>query len=215
MLADVPNNYVRDRLMDYIITQLEEHQQENAKKAVFPDLSATELEQYTALIMKKIEESRPKTRDEMISQIAGSKPIKTDDEMKSVLDQAYAIGEVDQDIDLTSQPRCGIRSYARPGPIIRSVVQPGLKELTREESRLDVGTDIDLDCDQIRAMIVRFVNGSGWTADQFRLALRDVSRPQLTAFLNKRGPWFTSNKRFRRRPGGHFRPSRTRCQSFK
>ncbi|KAI1803188.1 hypothetical protein F4811DRAFT_525873 [Daldinia bambusicola] len=188
MLADVPNNFVRDRLMDYIITQLEDHQQESAKKAVFPDLSASELEQYTALIMKKIEASKPKTQDEMISQIVGNKPIKTNDEMRSVLSQAYAIDQVNQDVNCTPQPGFGIRSYARPGPIIRSVVQPGLKELTLGESRLDVGTDIDMDCDQIRAIIVRFTNGSGWTADQFRLALSGVSRAHLTVFLHKRGP---------------------------
>ncbi|KAK6952773.1 hypothetical protein Daesc_005067 [Daldinia eschscholtzii] len=188
MLADVPNNFVRDRLMDYIVTQLEDDKKERAKKAVFLDLSAAELEQYSALIMKKAEKNMPKTREQMISRIAGNKPLRTNSEINRVLDQADAMDAVDRDVGLTPQPGFGIRTYGRPGPIIRSVVQPGWKELTSEELRLDIGTDIDLDCDQIRAMIVLFINGKGWAADQFRLTLGNVSRPDLTAFLIQRGP---------------------------
>ncbi|KAI1653451.1 hypothetical protein F4813DRAFT_374345 [Daldinia decipiens] len=188
MLADVPNQYVRDRLMDYIITELEDDQKECAKKAVFPDLSATELEQYSALIEKEVEKNKPKTRDEMIARIAGKKPLRTESEMERVLDQAYAMDQVDKDIDLTPQPGFSIRDYGRPGPLVRSVVQPGLRQLTPEESGLNVGIDIDKDCDQIRVMIVCFVDGKGWTADQFRWALGNVSRQQLTTFLLERGP---------------------------
>ncbi|KAI1645205.1 uncharacterized protein F4817DRAFT_344596 [Daldinia loculata] len=194
MLADVPNQYVRDRLMDYIITQLEEDQQECAKKAVFPDLSVAELEQYTVLILKKAEENKPKTRSEMIARIVGKKVLRTESEIERVLGQAYAMDQVDKDDDLTPQPGFSIRNYGRLEPLAHSVVRPGLKELTPEESELNIGTDIDNDCDQIRTMIVCFVDGKGWTADQFRWALGNVSRQQLTTFLLERGPKQGVNK---------------------
>ncbi|KAI0849451.1 hypothetical protein F5Y00DRAFT_235715 [Daldinia vernicosa] len=194
MLADVPNQYVRDRLMDYIVTQLEDDQKERAKKAVFSDLNATELEQYSALIEKKAEENKPKTREEMIARIVGKRPLTTDSEKERVVNQAYALDQVDMDDDLTPQPGFSIRNYERLEPLSHSVFRPGLRELTPEESVLNTGVDIDKDCDQIRTMIACFVDGKGWTADQFRWTLGNVSRQQLTTFLLERGPKQGANK---------------------
>ncbi|KAI0836933.1 hypothetical protein F5Y06DRAFT_272613 [Hypoxylon sp. FL0890] len=188
MLSDVPNHYVRDRLMDYINTQLEEDQRENARKAVFSDLTPAEIEQYSALIMKKAEEDRPKTHEEMIALIAGNRRIATARERMYVLQQAMALEEVDTYVDLTPKPGFAIRDYRRPGPICRSVVEPGRHQLTPAEQSINPGTDIDRDCDQIRAMIAIFITKTEWTADQFRLTLQDVERKELTSFLEKDGP---------------------------
>ncbi|KAI1412838.1 hypothetical protein F5Y13DRAFT_162735 [Hypoxylon sp. FL1857] len=188
MLSDVPNHYVRDRLMDYINTQLEEDQQENARKAVFSDLTPAEIEQYSALIIKKAEEDRPKTDDELVALVAGNRPIATARERGHVLDQAVVLERVDTDVDLTPKPGFDLRDYRRPGPITRSVVKPGLYEPTPAERSINPGIDIDRDCDQIRAMIAIFITKTDWTADQFRLALSGVERKDLTSFLEKTGP---------------------------
>ncbi|KAI8960324.1 hypothetical protein F5Y11DRAFT_330256 [Daldinia sp. FL1419] len=188
MLEDVPNQFVRDQLMNYIATELEDGQKEHAKKAVFPDLSPAEREQYSDWIMKKVEESRPKTEEEMIARIVGETTAKTVHEAKRVLDQAYALDNMFHEVDLTPQLGFGTRDYDRLGLITRSVVQPGLNKLPVEERSLNPGTDIDKDCDQIRATIARFVDGKDWTADQFRHALGGVSRADLTTFLVKDGP---------------------------
>ncbi|KAI0122410.1 hypothetical protein F4814DRAFT_438457 [Daldinia grandis] len=132
IFANVPNQYIRDYL------------------------NTTELEQYSALIAKGVEENKPKTQDEMIARIVGTKPLRTESEVECVLNLAYAVD------------------------------QPGLKKMTPEESGLNVGIDINKDCDQIRTMIVCSVDGKQWTADQFRWVLgdffkkREILGPPLT-----------------------------------
>ncbi|KAI2463919.1 hypothetical protein F4781DRAFT_96650 [Annulohypoxylon bovei var. microspora] len=188
MLSDVPNHYARDRLMDYINTQLEEDQRERARLAVFSDLSPAEIGQYSVLVMQMMEKIRPKTDAELIALVAGDKPIKTDQERARVLQQGSALEDVYQRVDLTPKPGFATRTYDRPGPIIYSVAELGLRELTPAERDLDPGTDIDRDCDQIRAMIAIFANRKEGAVDQFRLTLGQIDRKDLTTFLCKDGP---------------------------
>lgn len=63
-LSDVPNHYVRDRLMNYILTQLDEDKREASKRAVFSDLSATELQEYSDIILQKQREIDEKEQAE-------------------------------------------------------------------------------------------------------------------------------------------------------
>ncbi|KAI1136454.1 hypothetical protein F5Y05DRAFT_391332 [Hypoxylon sp. FL0543] len=191
MLSDVPNNFVRDSLMYYINTELREEQRKNAKRAVFSDLSPTEIQQYSTLIMKEPEEDGPRTKKEMIAKIVGDRYIMTGHERAEVLEQAMALEEVETDIDLTPKPGFAIRLDNSPPPISRSVVVPGRINATPEELRIEPGTDIDRDCHQIRAMIAIFIKRTKWTADQFRLALPGARRPDLTTFLQEDGdaPW--------------------------
>ncbi|KAI0859989.1 hypothetical protein F4860DRAFT_480596 [Xylaria cubensis] len=51
-LEDVPNHYVRDRVLHYIDNELDEEERDAARKAVFPDLDEDELEQYSAAIVE-------------------------------------------------------------------------------------------------------------------------------------------------------------------
>ncbi|KAI0186024.1 hypothetical protein EV127DRAFT_439915 [Xylaria flabelliformis] len=50
-LEDVPNHYVRDRVLHYIDNVLDEEERDAARKAVFPDLNEDELKQYSAAIV--------------------------------------------------------------------------------------------------------------------------------------------------------------------
>ncbi|XDG05148.1 hypothetical protein ABKA04_004763 [Annulohypoxylon sp. FPYF3050] len=189
MLNDVPNHYVRDRLMDYINTQLEEDQRERARLAVFTDLNPAEIEEYSALIVQWVKKCQPKTHEELIALVAGDKPIRTNNERGRVLDQGLTLEDVYLDVDLTSKPGFAKRTYSRPGPIVHSVVEPDRKIPTPEERDIDPGTDIDRDCDQIRAMIAMFAFKKEWTVDQFRLALGNgIERKDLTKFLSQDGP---------------------------
>ncbi|KAI1207608.1 uncharacterized protein F4807DRAFT_433930 [Annulohypoxylon truncatum] len=189
MLNDVPNHYVRDRLMDYIDTQLQEDKLERALLAVFTDLNSDEIKQYSVLVKQWIEKCEPKTCEELIALVAGNKVIKTDTERGRVLDLGQALEDVYQDVDLTPKPGFAERTYSDPGPIIYSVVDPGQKKPTPQEWYLDPGTDIDRDCDQIRAMIAIFAFSKEWTVDQFRRALGNrIERKDLTHFLSDYGP---------------------------
>ncbi|KAI0544480.1 hypothetical protein F4679DRAFT_589471 [Xylaria curta] len=51
-LEDVPNHYVRVRVLHYIDNMLDEEQRDAARKAVFPDLNEDELKQYSAAIVE-------------------------------------------------------------------------------------------------------------------------------------------------------------------
>lgn len=193
-LSDVPNQFVRDCLMDYIDTMLEEDQRENAKKAVFSDLGADEIDQYSALIKQKRERDEreamgptPEEREAAVKRILGTRTVKSDSEKNRVMYQADLLLGINELVDLTPKPRSGFRDDY-PEPIFYSVVKPGLKRPLRSELHLNVGTDIDRNCDQLRAMISRFTRESEWTVDEFRQALGGISRQQLNTFLEKKGP---------------------------
>ncbi|KAI0010917.1 hypothetical protein F4779DRAFT_575966 [Xylariaceae sp. FL0662B] len=196
-LEDVPNHYVRDRLMDYIDTQLEEDKRDNARAAVFPDLSPDERSQYSAHIAKQRQDDEAQEerdmRGETVRDILGGKRVKNYSELENVWRQADVIDAIDEKIDLTPDLGRGLgggsrRDYERYSPISCSVVEPGKKEQLLRERSVEAGDSIDRNCDQIRAMIKLFTRGGEWTVDQFRLALGGVSRVQLTDFLDKRGP---------------------------
>ncbi|OTB02035.1 hypothetical protein M426DRAFT_13877 [Hypoxylon sp. CI-4A] len=186
MLSDVPNHFVRDRLVDYIDTQLEEEdQKEAARNAVFSDLSPAEMEQYSVLVAQKIKEKQPKELSELAKQVTGGREIKNQHERAYMFDQAEALEYVDIEIDLTPKPGFATRRF----PLgCGSVYEAGQPRLTAVEADVDIGSDIDRDCDQIRAMIVRFTSETEWTVDDFRRALGIQGRPKLTKFLRDDGP---------------------------
>lgn len=198
MLIDVPNHHVRDRLMDYINTQLEEDQRERARLAVFADLSPAQIEEYSALVTQLVKKRQPRTTEELIALVAGDRPIRTDSERRRVIAQGMALEDVYLDVDLTPKLGFGKRTYDRLGPIICSVVDPNEQRLTLEERDLkDPEMDIDRDCDQIRAMIAMLAFKKEWTLDQFRLALGDgIERKDLTKFLCQDGPRKGNNRVF-------------------
>ncbi|KAI1763488.1 hypothetical protein GGR53DRAFT_364603 [Hypoxylon sp. FL1150] len=202
-LSDVPNHYVRDTLMNYIVTRLEEDRREKVKTAVFPDLSAAELEEYSDIIMQKQREIDEKEQAEWdeARQAYLRREAQRNSEAANLERQDTLIKEIDKSIDLTPKPGFAVRNYSKSGQsrICWSVLKPPIDvpgphqgdgmSMEPEERDVEVGEDIDRDCDQIRAMIARFIQDSGWSANQFRWALsRHITRRQLINFLEKRGP---------------------------
>lgn len=115
------------------------------------------------------------------------KPFRSVGEAFNIAEQADVLSAIEE-VDLTPRPNCGERNLDYPEPSNRSVIKPGLKTPLPAEYGLKQMTSIDRDCDQIRTMIKQFTSGGEWTIDQFRLAMYDVYRKQLTAFLEKSGP---------------------------
>ncbi|OTB04739.1 hypothetical protein M426DRAFT_151212 [Hypoxylon sp. CI-4A] len=184
-LGNVPNHYVRDRLMDYINTQLEEEKRESARKAVFSDLSNSEVLEYAALIQKQRE--KEESKQEIVGDIIGDRHVHTEREAKHIWEQVDVMEDIDENIDLTPKPGFSHMTYDMQ--LEGSAIKPGCKDKLPEEIGVDLGTEIDQDCDQIRAMIkILTCSGDEWTADQFRRALGNLSREKLTSFLKQRGP---------------------------
>ncbi|KAI1211975.1 uncharacterized protein F4807DRAFT_383591 [Annulohypoxylon truncatum] len=185
---DVPNYFVRDYLMDYINCQIEEDKREHARKYVFSDLGTSEVLEYAALMTKKREEwDQNWKREGIIDDIIGKRCVRTRSEAKHIWEQADVMGDINVNIDLTPRPGFAFRTHDLP--LSGSVLRPGQKVKFPVENKFDCGTEIDQDCDQIRAMIkILTCNRGEWTLDQFRLALGHITRPQLTSFLEKRGP---------------------------
>ena len=190
-ITDVPNHFFRDEIMDYINrTEVEEDKKQDFRKAVFSDLNSGEIAAYAAFISTTKDEERRKEQeeDDRLEEIMSThKPRpKSYLEAKNILQQEALVDSIpDDDLDLTKRESHGrTHTYMASSP--KSVVKPGSKLLVYEKQVVPE-TNIDLDCDQIRACIKRFTRGGIWTIDQFRLALGQVARPDLTKFLEKRG----------------------------
>lgn len=108
-------------------------------------------------------------------------------EALNILQQEKLLDNILEDVDPTPHPQFGMRDFDKHEPIFKSVTKPGAKT-TPEEEKLVWERYIDRNCDQVRLMIKRFTRGGEWTVDQFRLALGGIARPQLSTFLEKRGP---------------------------
>jgi hypothetical protein len=194
-LSDVPNHFVRDQIMDYLsqAEQYEEDKKQEARTAVFSDLSPSDISAYSALFSTTVEEELDEEyadddhdRLEEIMKTHKPKP-KSLLEAKNILQQEKLLDSIPDDtLDLTKRGTYGRLDMDFEG-VFKSVVKPGSHKLDYE-AEVKCPTTIDLDCDQVRACIERFTHGGIWSIDQFRLALGQVARPELTKFLEKRGP---------------------------
>lgn len=189
-LTDVPNHFVRDTIMDYINSEVEEDKKKDARTAVFSDLSPSEMAAYSAFISQSKEEERRKETEEekrleKIMNTHKPKP-KSILEAKNIMQQEDLLDRIpDDNLDLTIRESHGTFDNDFPG-VFKSIVKPGARKLDYEiETRYPL--DIDLDCDQVRACIKRLTRNGIWSIDQFRLALGRIARPELTKFLEKRG----------------------------
>ncbi|THX51519.1 hypothetical protein D6D06_07325 [Aureobasidium pullulans] len=189
-LADVPNHFCRDQIMDYINQMAEEEKRDIARAAVFSDLDPGEKVAYSTAIAENAKELGRKQKEEgdrldEIMETHKPKP-KTMLEARNILDQENLLDSVpDDNLDLTQRGHYGDLDYSMKR-VVKSVVKPGCEKLPSEET-LSWPTTVDLDCDQLRACIKRFTHGGIWSIDQFRLALGGVDRANLTKFLEKRG----------------------------
>jgi hypothetical protein len=174
-LTDVPNHFFRDGIMDYINqAEIGEDKKQDARTAVFPDLSASQIAEYSALIsiMRAEERHKEQKEEDRLEEIMNThkpKP-KSKLEAKNILQQEALLDSIPDDgLDLTKRGNHGSLDMDSEG-IFKSVVKPGSHKLDYE-AEIRCPMTIDLDCDQIRACIERFTQGGIWTIDQFRLAL--------------------------------------------
>jgi hypothetical protein len=191
-LEDVPHHFFRDQLMQRIQASIPEQDRRAVEKAVFDDLDEEDLDAY-AENLSDLRSQKEKERT----------PIYASDETRrlhfarlerNMSEMQAAVNEIDCDCDLTEHdPPLGRRLYDEwPWEVTndRSCVLPN-KTRTKEE--IDMLSDFDedeirYDCDQVRAMIARLVTYSDWSIEDFRNALRDVTRKKLIDFLKRRGP---------------------------
>jgi hypothetical protein len=200
-LTDVPNHFFRDEIMDHINrAEVEEDKKQAARTAVFSDLSSAEIAAYSAFIPTTRDEERRKEQeeDDRLDEIMNTHKPKPKSilEAKNILKQEALLDSIPDDLELTKRDIHRFSEYHGEFYIHRSAVKPGSQKLPYEEEiyftykkecEADFLNQIDLDCDQIRACIKRFTRGGIWTVNQFRLALGQIARPNLTKFLEKRG----------------------------
>lgn len=192
-LADVPHHFVRDRLIDYIAEFVPAERRADVRKSVFSDLTPSQVEKYAALIANKKADEEAKEMAEAeeeerkLRKIGDISKVKNPNELENLYQQLETLEAINEDIDMTPQENFAFRDDEKVEPIFNSVIQPNSRSLP-SEANLGFPKRIDKDCDQVRAMVKRFVFNSEWTLDEFRRALGGVTRPQLTKFLEKRGP---------------------------
>jgi len=182
-LADVPVNYFRDRLMDWITERLEDGLKQRAiRKAICPDLIDAEIEEYVRLIAEDRknndeEENRGSrwfSREERVKRILDfGKLARTHDEAMEIVEMYDAVHEIDSDTDWKMPKPMGIyRDFEKgPKPVEGSVIRPNRGLIERYERGWAANTEIDRDCDQVRAMIKVFCRWIKWNAEYFRMAL--------------------------------------------
>ncbi|KAK5652400.1 hypothetical protein OQA88_10592 [Cercophora sp. LCS_1] len=193
-IDDVPVNYFRDRLMDWIAETVKEDTKEVCRKAICPDLTDAEIEEYVRLVAEHREEMNktppPPTREEKIQQILDSQGARTYNQALKLVLLYEALNEIDESVDHKTPKMVGVqRNFAiGPKPLDGSVYIPHWGMLPRERE-LPPQLEVDRDCDQVRAMIKIFCKTSfDWSLDSFRVALGErLTIDQLTKFLQKRG----------------------------
>lgn len=156
-LDDVPNHFLRDQAMGYINTQLPEDQRHAARKAVFPDLSEAELEEYVKLIQQQQEQAE---REKLA--LIDTEEKRMESEARAAATKQYyervensisrlndALSKVDENRDLTPRFGCGTLRDFGSVATWESIIRPGSAALPEEEG-IDAGTQIDRDYDQVR-----------------------------------------------------------------
>ncbi|KAK8087366.1 hypothetical protein PG994_002340 [Apiospora phragmitis] len=224
-LEDVPNHYLRDRLMSFTNERMPQDQAPEARRRVFSDLNDGEIAVYADIIRKsevrytggvqmwtgrewrercrKQEAQQHLQKLSKIMKIANEhSSIKNMGEAANMEKQEEALDHIDADINMTPHPSGHRRNYGDLDPIRHSVFNPRSQDpLPQEKKALPVPfyTEINYDCDQVRALVKRFVTKPGlWDLDKFRRAC-GLERAQLIGFLEKAGP------RGRRAEPGFFR----------
>jgi hypothetical protein len=187
-MEKVPPHFCRDQVLQYIQTQLPAEKQESVAKELFDDLSSEELEAYSDCIRTMLDAE--KTANEVK---ARQPSLKNKSEVKNLMKQEIALDTIDCNINVSKNGFRSRRRYSFTEPMFASAVAPNQLPSKDEEERAgirSVGSSIEWNCDQVRAMIARLIKygDEGWTLESFRKALDGVERAKLTNFLNRRGP---------------------------
>lgn len=218
-LSGVPNHFIRDFLLEQIdegvneAEELGEDQRQAARRALFPDLTAEQVSEYSEALAKKREDDarayrakygipeKDATPEEIrkceITHIMLCHGFKHERQAETVLQLHEALKAVDTTVDLTPRVRPGaVRDYGKYGPLRRSVLWPGTERgPCRIENMISPPVEMDRDCDQIRLIIRRFcledrapAYPRDWefNIDNLHSAL-GITRQTLTSFLKKKG----------------------------
>jgi hypothetical protein len=210
-LADVPNCYVRDRLMASTLVDINPESCALVRKVVFSDLNSSQIKQYSALIeeMERQEEKHPpaKTkkprrsreifdRARTVREIQCSRKI-SPQEAECIMKQEELLDTIDDTINLAPNPlftalKMKCSEFNEAFDIIStkcSVLIPGAQVQKDDEISVPRECNIDRDCDQVRAMIKILVRRGYWTIEEFTKALEGPRRREISQFLEKRGPF--------------------------
>ncbi|KAI1308111.1 hypothetical protein F5Y03DRAFT_393715 [Xylaria venustula] len=196
----------------YTIADADPERHDRVWKAVFSDLTTSQIKQYAAAVKKterkaerhmpaKIQKPRrsrevsPEVPDRalLVEQIQRSRKIGPQ-EAECIMQEDELLDAIDDTIDLTPNPsftalRLKVTAdSAYSTSSVRSVLRPDTRVQQGDEVSVPEGCEIDRDCDQARAMIRILVRRGHWTVDQFARALDSVRHRQLIEFLKKRGP---------------------------
>ncbi|KAK3322956.1 hypothetical protein B0H66DRAFT_602375 [Apodospora peruviana] len=160
-LEDVPNHYIRDRLMDYINEFVE------SPGACPPrgGPSSRTCPKWKSTTSPGVDTKIPRYYDE---------PVRDSRIDKNIAIMNEPLEKIDPTIDITPYPEAIYqRNYDQLPPISRSVVTPSgqpshLDTLPSEEQHLQAltGDQMYYDCDQVRAMIKIFVNSRHQVTDR-------------------------------------------------
>lgn len=171
-LQDVPNHFVRDCLMNYIETDLEEKYRKAARKAVFSDLTSSEINEYSSIIRKRIDEKQTEFQrhhEEALEEYKRKEQEETrrkeqmvEDKSAQNMKEAEKIMMLEKVVDAIDEKKVAMGQISQSDGV---------------------------DCDQLRGMIKIFTQSDGGMAiDRFRSSLSVIERPQFVGFLSKRGP---------------------------
>lgn len=210
-LADVPNCYVRDRLMASTSIDITRERRDLVREVVFSDLTPSQVKEYASIIdemehQAEAQKHRPaKTKKPrrsrevfdralLVREIQCKRKI-CPQEAECIMKQEELLDAIDDTIDLAPnlsfaarKMKCLKSDRFFGMSTIFSVLKPGV--LVQKDDEISVPRDsvIDRDCDQVRAMIKIFVREGHWTMEHFTRALEGPRRPEISQFLEKRGP---------------------------
>lgn len=205
-IDDVPVHFLRDKLMVYTISGLEDEdasflsdKREAAMEALCPDLTQSQRYQYRNLIIEdqrrinspEYTPARYEEAKRILAANKGNRSIRSYEQAMQVVLLKEAFDAVDASIDYKTPKDARfpiMRDFeGAPKLIVRSVVVPHSAPLRAERMFLPT-TTVDRDCDQVRAMVKTFCSTGDWTLEDFREALGPtMTREKLTTFLGKRG----------------------------
>ncbi|KAK8133531.1 hypothetical protein PG984_005543 [Apiospora sp. TS-2023a] len=189
-LEDVPNHYLRDRLMSFTNECMPKDQAPEARRRVFSDLNEGEIAAYSNVIRKdearladgyqmgddsewqercarhEEQQKRLQKMDNITKVAHETKFIKDMGQAAELEEQKTLMAHIDPDMDMTPHPIGQHRNYDDHPPIRHSVFhcRPSGPEDPSPRMRKALPepfyTEINYDCDQVRSLVKRFIPAS-------------------------------------------------------
>ncbi|KAK7977030.1 hypothetical protein PG988_004520 [Apiospora saccharicola] len=198
-LEDVPNHYLRDRLMTFtnereIAAYSNVIRKDEARLA--DGYQTGDDSEWQERCARHEEQKKSLQKMDSIAKIAKETfYVRGMGDAVQFEEQNAILAHIDPDIDMTPHPS-GQRNYDDHPPIRHSVFHFGPRDEPQDPTAAERKalrapfTNINYDCDQVRALVKRFIArsvGRMWTLDHFRQVC-ELEWPQLIGFLEKSGP---------------------------